>query len=184
MHGESLLFRIVALIDAVVDRIGRAASWLILGIVATLFLQIPMRELVHYGHREINDAGQVIHATVFMIGAGYAMRWNAHVRVDIFYQRMSAKRRALVDLIGTLVFILPWLWIVGRDSYPIVLNSVIEREAFAETFTPGYFILKIQLLVFVALIGAQSLANILRDFAVLCGIEPSSVELPPGGARP
>jgi len=179
----SVLFRAVDGIDAAVDRVGRAGSWLILGIVATLFLQIPMREFVHYGHREVNDFGQTIHAAVFMIGASYALRWNAHVRVDIFYHRMSERQRALVDLCGTLFLILPWLFIVTRDSIPIVVHSVLELEAFAETYTPGYFILRSQLLVFAVLLAAQCLANILRDLATLLGHErPGASRGHPGHA--
>lgn len=162
MSGENLFERSAGGIEAAVDRTGRLASWLILGVVATLFLQIPMREFARFGHREVNDIGQVIHATVFMVGAAYAMRWDAHVRVDIFYQRMSARRRALVDLVGTVALVLPWLAIVTWDSIPVVLNAWRVREGFADTFTPGYFILKTQLVVFAALVGLQALANIIR----------------------
>jgi TRAP-type mannitol/chloroaromatic compound transport system permease small subunit len=158
--------RIVDAIETFIDRTGRLASWLILGVVATLFLQIPMREFVRYGHREINDIGQLLHATVFMIGAAYAMRWDGHVRVDIFYSGMSARRRAVVDLVGTVFFILPWLVIVTRDSIPVVVNSWKNFEAFAETYTSGYFLLKSQLLVFAFLIGMQALANVIR--AIRC----------------
>lgn len=170
MAETALFVHVAERIDAFVDRVGRAASWLILLVVATLFLQIPMREFVHYGHREVNDIGQIIHATVFMIGAAYAMRWDGHVRVDIFYNRLSARGRALVDLCGTVFFILPWLCIVVLDSVPIVRNSWAHLEQFADTYTPGYFILKTQLMVFAVLLALQALANILRDLARLLGL--------------
>lgn len=132
-----------------------------------------MREFVHYGHREVNDIGQVIHATVFMIGAAYAMRWDGHVRVDILHQRMSPRLRAVVELIGIIFFIVPWLVIVTRASIPIVLNSWAHLEQFADTYTPGYFILKTQLLSFAILVGLQALANILRNLLTLLGREPA-----------
>ena len=154
-------------LEALVDWTGRAASWLILAVVALLFLQIPMRELAHFGHNEINDIGQLCHATVFMVGVAYAMRWDGHVRVNIFYNRMSVRRKALVDLFGTLFFILPWLVIVSWDSIPIVVNSWRDLEEFAETYTSGYFLLKTQLLVFAVLVALQALANVLRDVRTL-----------------
>jgi TRAP-type mannitol/chloroaromatic compound transport system permease small subunit len=154
-------------IDGFIDTVGRIASWLILGVVATLFLQIPMREFVRYGHREVNDIGQVIHATVFMIGVAYAMRWDAHVRVDIFRQHMGPRVRAAIDLLGTLLFLAPWLAIVTWSSIPIVLNSWAQREQFADTFTPGYFLLKTQLLSFCLLVSLQALANVLRSLVTL-----------------
>lgn len=154
-------------IDAFVDGVGRVASWLILGVVATLFLQIPMREFVRYGHREVNDFGQVIHATVFMIGVAYAMRWNAHVRVDIFRQRMGPRTRAAIELAGILLFLTPWLVIVTRSAIPIVLHSWAELEQFADTYTPGYFLLKTQLLSFCLLVSLQAIANALRNLMTL-----------------
>lgn len=159
--------RIVDGIDALVDGVGRVVSWLILLVVATLFLQIPMREFVHYGHREVNDTGQVIHATVFMIGVAYAMRWDAHVRVDIIHQRMGPRLRAIIEIIGTVFFIGPWLYIVTKASIPVVLNSWTHLEAFADTWTPGYFLLKTQLLSFAVLVGLQAVANLLRNLTIL-----------------
>jgi TRAP-type mannitol/chloroaromatic compound transport system permease small subunit len=165
--GSGVAQRLIDGIDAFVDTVGRIASWLILAIVATLFLQIPMREFVRYGHREVNDIGQVIHATVFMIGVAYAMRWDAHVRVDIFRQHMGSRTRAAIDLIGTLLFLAPWLAIVTRSSIPIVLRSWAELEQFADTFTPGYFLLKTQLLSFCLLVALQAFANVLRNLTTM-----------------
>jgi TRAP-type mannitol/chloroaromatic compound transport system permease small subunit len=159
--------RLADLIDAFVDGVGRVASWLILAVVATLFLQIPMREFVHYGHREVNDIGQVIHATVFMIGVGYAMRWDAHVRVDIFRHHMGPRTRAAIELAGILLFLAPWLAIVTRSSIPIVLHSWAQLEQFADTYTPGYFLLKTQLLSFCVLVGLQALAKVLRNLMIV-----------------
>lgn len=167
MPGSGVTQSFIEGIDAFVDTVGRLASWLVLAVVATLFLQIPMREFVRYGHREVNDIGQVIHATVFMIGVAYALRWDAHVRVDIFRQRMGPRTRAAIDLVGTLLFLAPWLAIVTRSSIPIVLNSWVELEQFADTFTPGYFLLKTQLLSFCLLVALQALANVLRHLMTL-----------------
>lgn len=169
MTAASLGQRITDGIEGLVDRSGRLTSWLILGVVGTLFLQIPMREFVHYGHREVNDLGQMLHATVFMVGAAYAMRWDGHVRVDILYNRMTPRQRALVNLVGTLVLMLPWLVVVTRDSIPVVLNSWRTLEEFPETFTAGYFLLKSQLIVFSILVGLQALANIIRNLRIVRG---------------
>ncbi len=157
-----VLRRFVEFIDGLNDWVGRTASWLTLPVIVLLFMQVPLREYVHRGHIVANDFGQLIHATLFMVGASYAMRWDGHVRVDIFYQRMSQHARAWVDLLGTVAFALPWLSILGWYSVPIVGRSWAVHEEFAETFTPGYFLLKTLLLVFVMLVGLQALATIAR----------------------
>ena len=92
-----------------VDAVGRASAWLVLFVVAALFAQWPLREFVGAGHILANDFGQIAHATVFMIGVAYALRWDGHVRLDVFYHRMSPRARALVDLFGTVAFIVPWM---------------------------------------------------------------------------
>jgi len=167
MGEKAFLVRLADRIDALVDGVGRSAAWLVLLVVFLLFWQIPMREFAHYGHREVNDMGQLVHATVFMIGVAYAMRWDEHVRVDILYHRMSARGRALVDLAGTVFLILPWLFIVTRDSIPVVFRSWANLEEFDDTYTPGYFIFKTQLLVFAVLVILQVVAKILRNLVVL-----------------
>jgi TRAP-type mannitol/chloroaromatic compound transport system permease small subunit len=145
-----------------VDHVGRWSAWLCLPLIVLLFLQLPLREIVHAGNNTDNDFGQVIFAAFFMLGIPFAMRHDAHVRVDIFYQRLTTRQRAAIDLIGTVLFLLPWLALVGWYSLPIVLNSLFEMEKFAETYTRGYFILKLQLFFFVALVGLQAIANIVH----------------------
>src|SRR5207302_3503137 len=85
------------------------------------------------------------------------------VRVDIVYQRLSRRGRALIDLVGTLCLILPWLCVLGWFSIPIVVNSVRQREVFPETWTPGYFLIKTLLFAFVVLVALQALATIARS---------------------
>lgn len=161
------LQRFVAGADALTEFIGHWAAWLCLGVVGLLFLQIPLRELFHGGHIIANDIGQIVHATLFMIGIPFAMRHDAHVRVDIFSHRLSARTRAAIDLAGTVLFLLPWLVLLGWYSLPIVLNSVRELEEFPETYTQGYFILKLQLATFVFLVALQALATIARSTLVM-----------------
>jgi TRAP-type mannitol/chloroaromatic compound transport system permease small subunit len=159
----SALQRFVAGADRITDFIGHWAAWLCLGVVGLLFVQIPLRDLFHGGHIIANDIGQIVHATLFMIGIPFAMRHDAHVRVDIFFRRLPARTRAAIDLVGTVLFLLPWLVLLGWYSVPIVLNSVRQLEEFPETYTPGYFVLKLQLAVFVCLVALQALATIGRS---------------------
>ena len=165
--GRLILAGTADALSKLVDQVGRWAAWLCLPLIVLLFLQLPLREIVHAGNNTDNDFGQVIFAAFFMLGIPFAMRYDAHVRVDIFYQRLTARRRAAIDLAGTVLFLLPWLALVGWYSLPIVLNSLFEMEKFAETYTPGYFILKLQLFFFVALVGLQAIANIIRAALVL-----------------
>ena len=112
--------------------------------------------------------GQLAHAAVFMIGVAYAWRWDRQVRVDLFYRRMSARQRAIVNLFGTVFLLLPWLAVVAWDAVPTVLLSVQIVERFPESGSPGYFLLKSLLLAFAATMTLQAVAVVARSIVVLC----------------
>ena len=88
-------------LGGVVDLAGRCASWLCLPLIVLLFLQLPLREIVHGGNNAANDVGQIIFANFMMVGIPYAMRWDAHVRVDIVHRHFGRRLRAFVELVGT-----------------------------------------------------------------------------------
>ena len=153
--------------DAIVDATGRTAAWLVLFVIVALFAQWPLRELVGGGHLLANDFGQIAHAAVFSIGIAYALRWDGHVRLDMFYQRMSARGRACVDLVGTLAIVLPWAGIVLWFSWQTTLRSVAVFERFPETWSPGYWLFKVLLIIFSALLLLQAAGHIARDIVLL-----------------
>lgn len=107
-----------------------------------------------------------------MVGCAYALRWDAHARVDVFYRGMSEKRRAWVNLIGNLFFALPWVALLGWYSTPIVVNSWRDFEIFPDSHVPAFFLLKTMLLIFSVLVGLQALANTARLVAQLRDSEP------------
>jgi TRAP-type mannitol/chloroaromatic compound transport system permease small subunit len=162
-------------LSAIVDLAGRCASWLCLPVILLLFLQLPLRDIVHGGNNTDNDFGQIIFANFFMVGISFAMRYDAHVRVDIFHQHFSKHARAIIELAGTMLFTLPWLALLAWYSLPIVLNSLAQTEKFAETYTPGYFILKLGLFFFVVLTGLQAIANIIRAGLALVAPQPGGI---------
>jgi TRAP-type mannitol/chloroaromatic compound transport system permease small subunit len=153
--------------DAIVDAIGRSVAWLVLFVIAALFAQWPLREWLGAGHILANDFGQIAHAAVFAIGVAYALRWDGHVRLDVFYQRFTERGRAWVDLIGSALVVVPWAAFVFWFSLATTQRSVAVFERFPDTWSPGYWIFKVILLVFTALLVLQALGHIARDIARL-----------------
>lgn len=145
-------------IDAITDWTGRHAAWLVLLVIALLFAQLPLREVFGGGHILANDLGQIAHAAVFMFGLSYALRWDRHVRMDVFYRRMSARRQAMVNLAGTLLFLLPWCALMVWFGWTYTVRSVAVLERFPDTWSPGYFMFKVLLILCMALLGLQALA--------------------------
>jgi TRAP-type mannitol/chloroaromatic compound transport system permease small subunit len=161
------LDRLADAIEAIVDRIGRVTAWLVLAVVFLLFVQNPLREYLGRGQFFANDMGQLAHAAVFMIGVAYAWRWDRQVRMDLFYRNMGPRTKAVVNLLGTVFLLLPWLAFVTWDAVPTVIDSVRHLEGFPETGSPGFFVMKSLLLAFAATMSLQAAAVIARSVVVI-----------------
>jgi TRAP-type mannitol/chloroaromatic compound transport system permease small subunit len=161
------------------DVIGRAVAWLTLGTVVVCFVVVVLRYAFSIGFIWLQELYVWQHGAVFMLGAGYALLHGSHVRVDIVYARLGARRRAWIDLIGTAVFLLPWLAIVLWYGLPFVGLSWRLLEPSAQMGgLPGYFLLKSVIVLFAVLVGAQGLASAARSVLAIRG-----AAAPPGAER-
>jgi TRAP-type mannitol/chloroaromatic compound transport system permease small subunit len=166
------LDRLADRIEAVIDRISRAMAWLVLAVVFLLFVQNPLREYVGRGQFFANDMGQLSHAAVFMIGVAYAWRGDRQVRMDLFYRNMGSRTKAVVNLLGTVFLLLPWLVIVTWNAVPTVIESAQLLEQFPESGSPGFFVFKSLLLAFAAMMSLQAVAVIARSIVIIRRAQP------------
>ncbi|MCW5750131.1 MAG: TRAP transporter small permease subunit [Alphaproteobacteria bacterium] len=152
------------------DWIGRIIAWFALATVVVCFGGVFMRYVLSIGFIWVQDLYVWLHATVFVLGAGYTYLMGGHVRVDIFYARMSARGKAWVDLLGCIVFLMPWLIVLFVTSLPFVQLSWRLLEPSGQPGgMPGLFLLKTQILVFAVLLGLQGTAVMARSLLVLGG---------------
>ncbi len=112
--------------------IGRAISWLVLGIVLTTFVIVVMRYLFDSGWIWLQESVTWMHAAIFMLAAAYTLAREEHVRVDIFYRRFSPRGRALVDTVGALFLLIPVALFIIVESWDYVMISWQIRETSAE----------------------------------------------------
>lgn len=180
--GEKVHFLagIAASICAVNLFIGRTFAWLSLGIVAVCFTVVVQRYLFSVSYLWMQDLYIWLNGAMFTAVAGFALLRNDHVRVDIFYRPARVRTKALTDLIGVLLFLLPFTWVVYHYSMPFVVRAWSYREASANVGgMPGLFILKTFIIAFAALIALQGLAMAIRSILVLSGNEqlvPKSIQ--------
>jgi TRAP-type mannitol/chloroaromatic compound transport system permease small subunit len=165
-----MLSRFVRTVDAVNDWIGRAVAWLTLGCVLTCFAVVVLRYAFDMGFPWLQELYVWQHATVFMAGAGYTMLHRGHVNVDVVYGRLSARGKAWVDILGTVVFLFPWLAIIAVTSAPFVMSSWQIREGSSTANgMPAIYLIKSLLWVFCALLLLQGLALLVRRGLFLAG---------------
>lgn len=171
VHGwAGIAARGVAVIDAVCRISGYVVAWATLATVVLCFATVYLRYVVGTGLIWLQESYIWSHVVVIVLGAGYTMMSGGFVRVDVFYSRWSVRRRALSDLVMTLLLLVPFLIVFGTASWTFWNTSFVSDEG---SLNPGgmgnYWILKATLLGFVLLVGLQGLAFVLRGLLVLAG---------------
>ena len=160
------------LLDRISTHIGRAAAWLTVFMVFVTVAVVLMRYVFDAGQIWLQETVVWMHAVVFMLGAAHTLRAEQHVRVDIFYRTMSRRRRAWIDLLGVLVFLLPVCLFLGWTSFDFVTQSWSIREASREPGGLPYpFIplLKSVLLLMPITLALQGLSMFLGSLQALRG---------------
>jgi TRAP-type mannitol/chloroaromatic compound transport system permease small subunit len=160
-------------IDRLNEAIGVTVAWLALATVLVEFTVVMMRYVFGIGSVKMQESIVYMHATVFMVAAGYTLLHNGHVRCDIFYAGAAPRRKALIDLIGVFIFLLPMCALIAWVAWPYVAAAWAVREGSPEGSLgiPGVFLLKTIILVFAGLLALQGIALALHSALRLAGIE-------------
>lgn len=155
-------------IDAVNEQIGRFIGWFILAMVCVTFLVVVLRYAFNIGWIALQESVTYLHALVFLLGIGYTLKHDKHVRVDIFYRDMQPHTQALVNLLCTLLFLFPVGLFLFWISWGYVLESWAVLEGSREAGgLPGVFLLKTALLLMAGLLLLQGLSEFLRSLLIL-----------------
>ena len=158
------------MLDRISVTLGKASAWLTLLMVIITFVVVVMRYVFDFGLIWLQESVVWMHAFVFMVGSAYTLQQEEHVRVDIFYRAMSPKRRAWVDLIGVLLFLIPLCVLLAWTSLDYVALSWQLREASRESGGLPYPLvplLKSTLIVMPILLVLQGVSLLLRCIRTL-----------------
>jgi TRAP-type mannitol/chloroaromatic compound transport system permease small subunit len=151
--------------------IGISVSWLTLAMVLVTFTVVVLRYGFNLGWIAAQESVTYLHATVFMLAAAWALQTDGHVRVDIFYRDASPKHRAIIDLAGTVLFLLPFCVFMLVISWEYVASSWKLLEGSREARgIHGVYLLKSLLLLMPALLLQQGLCNVARCVHTLRGL--------------
>ena len=166
----------VRTIDRLNDAIGRGVAWLTLAMVLITFAVVVLRYVFSVGWVWMQESYVWLHGIIFMLGAGYTLLHNAHVRVDIFYRPANERHKAWVDLFGVFVLLLPVLIVTLIFSWDYVITSWSGLEASREAGgLPGLYLLKTAIWCFCILVALQALSLAGRCVLVLIGNDDGPV---------
>jgi TRAP-type C4-dicarboxylate transport system permease small subunit len=139
-----------------------AGRWLVLPVSLLLFLQWPLRDLVRAYSIEANDLAQWLFALYVSLALTDATRERAHLAADVVAYRFSSATRRRIGKAAALLCIVPWSLFVLVTGAPLVWRSIRHLEAFPETYSPGYFMIKVGALLLALLALAQAMLDIAR----------------------
>jgi TRAP-type mannitol/chloroaromatic compound transport system permease small subunit len=168
------LLSLAHLIDSLNTWLGKACSWLTLFLVVGTSIVVVLRYGFGIGATALQEAVLYAHALVFMGASAWVLQRNGHVRVDIFYQKFSGRRQALVDSAGTVLFLLPVCLFLGWASWDYVSNSWATLEASSESGGLAFvYLQKSIILVLVVSLVLQGIADLIKSVYVMTGRLPA-----------
>ncbi len=157
------MHRIVTAIDAFSEKSGQVLAVLPLALVLVQFAVVLMVYVFASGSIQLQESLQYINAVMFLGGAGYTAVRGEHVRVDIFYSKFSDRGKALVNFLGTLFLLVPFLILFWMSALPFVADSWAIGETSVEASgLPYVYILKSTLLLFALTLSLHALADLIR----------------------
>ncbi len=159
-------------IDGFNDRIGRFVAWFAVLIVLIQFLVVLGRYVFGIGSIWAQESIVYLHGFMFMLAAAYTLKDDRHVRVDIFYREARPTVKAWVNLIGTIVFVLPISLLIVWVSWDYVARSWSVLEGSRETSgIQGVFLLKTVIIVFAVQMALQGVSLAVHSLLAIGGDE-------------
>ena len=155
-------------LDAISELTGRICSWFVAVMVMVTCVVVIMRYGLDMGSVLLQDVVLYLHGGLFLLGAAFALKRGAHVRVDIFYRDFSDLRKAWIDLLGNIIFLQPVCWIILFYSWGYVGFSWSIMEVSPEPDgLPFVYLQKSLLIALAVLLGLQSLSEIFKSLVTI-----------------
>ncbi len=148
-------------LDRMIEWVGRCVAWLVLFMALFTVVVVVLRYVFETGAILWQESVVYMHALVFMLGLSYALKHDAHVRVDLIYSRLSRRSQAIINLAGNVVFLIPTSLLIAYHSLDYVATSWSVLEGSQEVGgIPAVFLLKTLIPVASILLLVQSFLEI------------------------
>ncbi len=163
-------------IDTMSERIGRTILWLVLVAVLISCANAVVRKAFNYSSNSFLEIQWYLFSAIFLFCAGYTLKHNEHVRIDIITGHLSARTRAKIDIFGTIFFLLPVALLVMWLSWPLFVESYERQEV--STNAGGLIIWPARLMVPIGffLLSMQGISELIKRIAFLMGMIPDPSE--------
>ncbi|WP_223671253.1 TRAP transporter small permease subunit [Kangiella shandongensis] len=167
---KTATLKTLSFLDNITEWTGRLISWLTLFMALTVILVLILRNWFDLSAIALQESVTYMHAAVFMLGAAFALKHNDHVRVDVFYQSFSPRKKALVNMSGFVLLLLPvclFIFIYCKDY--VLFSWALREDSNQPGGIPFMYLLKSLLLAMPVALILQGFADFLKCLAYLCG---------------
>jgi TRAP-type mannitol/chloroaromatic compound transport system permease small subunit len=171
-----ILLELSRLIDGLNERVGRAVYWLILAAVLVSAGNATVRYLFDMSSNGWLELQWYLFSAVFLLAAGYTLRHNEHVRIDLVFTRLPARKRAWIDLFGGVFFLLPMAIVIMALSWPVFMESYLRHEMSGDAGGLLRWPVKLLIPAGFLLLTLQAVSEIIKRIAFLRGLIPDPFE--------
>ncbi len=156
------------IIDQFNDLIGKTISWMALILVLLIVVDVFLRYVFQFSSPAVFELEWHLFAALFLLGAGWTFKNDQHVRVDLFYQKFSEKGKAVVNLMGSLILLLPFCIVGFVESLDFTLNSLNIGETSPDPGgLPARYLIKSCIPISFLLLGLQGVSVVLKSSLAL-----------------
>lgn len=170
------LSAVVRGIDWFTEKVGFGVSWLSTALVVLVCVNVFTRYVIRSVDMRMQELEWHLFAALFLLGAAYTLKHDKHVRVDLVYARLGRKGKAWIDLLGSLLFLLPFCGIVTWASWSYLENSYAIGEGSPNNGLPARYVLWSCIPLAMALLALQGLSLAGRSLLTILGADPPKPE--------
>jgi len=172
-----LLEGYISFSDKIIEWTGRKVSWLTAVLVIIICYDVFMRYLFNSSSAAIYELEWHVFALIFLLGAAFALKHDRHVRVDVFYSRFPVKVKAWVNLVGTLVLLIPFCWIMIIKGSEFVASSFRLFESSPDPGgLPARYLIKAAIPLGISLLFIQAISLALKSMLIIMGVEQNNAK--------
>jgi TRAP-type mannitol/chloroaromatic compound transport system permease small subunit len=172
------LLNISARLESILVAIGKLGAWLSLPLIAIIMFDIISRKFFVLGSTKLQEMEWHLHAALFLLALGYAYLKNSHVRIEVIRESFSTKLKAILEVIGVLIFILPYTGLIVWFGIDFVSRSYGMNEVSAAlTGLSHRWIMKSFVPMGMAFLWLAGISVLLRNLSYLIGHKNNNKEL-------
>jgi|TARA_B100000745_G_scaffold287206_1_gene223737 TRAP-type mannitol/chloroaromatic compound transport system permease small subunit len=149
----------------IISKTGKISSWFSLALVLLISTDVLLRYVFNFSTAALYEMEWHLFAIIFLLASPYTLQKNKHVRVDVFYNNFSKRKKNIIDLIGNIIFLIPFSFIIFYTSLPFVEDSYSILESSPDPGgLPYRFIIKSIIPIAFFLLMIQGILNTIKNY--------------------